>query len=88
MSAVSFHAHTGSLTNTKEAHSFVSKHNYILWIKKKELSQKCLNGRFYNKKNVPDVLVDLEEAFFNDLMRACITETSLYKRYPRFPPNI
>ena len=28
------------------------------------------------KKNVPDVLVDLEEAFFNDLIRTYITETS------------
>ena len=40
------------------------------------------------KKNVSDVLVDLEEAFFNDLTRAYITETSPYKSYPRFPPNI
>ena len=40
------------------------------------------------KKNVPDVLVDLEEVFFNDLMRAYITETSPYISYPRLSPNM
>ena len=47
----------------------MSKHNYILWIKNKRTEAEKFKWQILKKKDVLDVLVDLEEAFFNDLMR-------------------
>ena len=55
---------------------------------KKRTEVETFEWQVLKTKNVPDVLVDLEEAFFNDLMRAYITETSPYKSYTRYPPYI